>query len=253
MIRTLTCVIVDDEPLAQRLLDTFIRRVPYLSLTASYDNAITALDGIRETKPDIVFLDIHMPEMSGIYFLRTLSANRPHIIMTTAYPQYALEGFEYAAVDYLLKPIAFARFMQAIGKVLDRLPLTPEAITGTENNQSPAPAGTDAVAGDAFFLVKEDKRLVNVSLADILYVEGMRDYVKIHLPERFIITHLTMNRMAEHLPPARFIRINRSFIVQIPAIRAVEGNQVEVRNGARLPIGVNFRESVREALKAWMI
>ncbi len=248
----LHCVIVDDEPLSQSLIEKFIGRVPYLSLQATYDNAIVAMRGVVAHQPDIVFLDINMPEMTGIEFLNSFIGHRPNIIFITAHQEYAFEGFEHDAVDYLLKPVAFDRFMKAIYKVEKRLHFNVES--SEEEKALPASASPPSVEhSHDFFMVKADKKLIRIAVSEIIYVEGMKDYVKIHLADRYIITHITMTRMMDLLPAARFIRINRSFIVQISAIKLIEGNMVETSNGHRLMIGINYRDTVREAIKGWTI
>ncbi len=260
MKKPLICVIVDDEPLAQELIERFIGRLPYLSLAGKFDNAIQALEAIGRIKPDLVFLDINMPEMTGIELLNVLSMGRPSIIITTAYPQYALEGFEYDAVDYLIKPIAFDRFMKAVNKVREKLLIQPEEM---EYNPVPDarkvieiekhPAEKELPNAEKFFMVKEDKKLVKVNIRDIVFVEGMKDYVKIHLFNNFLVTHITMTKISELLPAPRFIRINRSFIVQVSFIKLIEGNTVETSNGKKLAIGINYRDSMKDALQSWII
>lgn len=257
---SLSCVIVDDEPLAQELIERFIGRLPYLTLEGKFDNAIQAIAGIEQIKPDLIFLDINMPEMTGIEFLGVLSAGRPNVIITTAYPQYALEGFEHDVADYLIKPIAFDRFVKAVNKVREKLALRPdqpEPKPALRNwgagDKPPVPTERELTNPEKFFMVKEDKKLVKVNLSDIVFVEGMKDYVKIHLSDHFLVTHITMTKIAELLPPPRFIRINRSFIVQLSFIKLIEGNMVETSNGKKLPIGINYRDTVKEALQGWTI
>lgn len=256
----LTCVIVDDEPLAQELIERFIGRLHFLNLVGKFDNAIRAMEAIERLKPDIVFLDINMPEMTGIELMGVLSTGRPNIIITTAYPQYALEGFEHDAVDYLIKPIAFDRFAKAVNKVREKM-----SVKGKDEEYIPAPdeqqakespqdfARREMLTAQKFFMVKEDKKLVKVNISDIVFVEGMKDYVKIHLPNHFLVTHITMTKISELLPAPQFIRINRSFIVQFSYIKLIEGNLVETSNGKKLSIGINYRDAVKEALQSWMI
>lgn len=210
-----------------------------------YSNAIEALDGVAQLKPDIIFLDINMPEMNGIEFLQSAAHAQASVILTTAYAEYALDGFEHGATDYLLKPVAFNRFMKAIQKVLEKLPAGPAP--------EPELPEKKAAAEDSFFLVKEDKKYVKVNTCDIVYVEGMKDYVKIHLQDRFIVTYITMTKISELLPPPRFLRINRSFIVQFSYIKLFEGNQIETVGGKKLPIGINYRDAIKESMQHWLI
>jgi two-component system, LytTR family, response regulator len=253
MTQQLTCTIVDDEPLAQNLLEKFISKVSFLSLKGKFDNAIEAIDGIAELKPDIIFLDIRMPEMTGIEFLKSFTHHHPYIIMTTAYPQYALEGFEYNALDYLLKPIAFSRFMKAIHKVIERSQLGLELPILKEANASDTISEKLEPIKEKFFMVKTDKKLVKVNVEDIVFVEGMKDYIKIHFDDHFIIVHMTMKKIAELLPSSQFIRINRSFIVRIASIKLLEGNMVETSSGEKLTIGINYRDEVKDIFKTWTI
>ena len=219
-----------------------------------------AKHGISSLQPDIIFLDVNMPEMTGMELVSSFVGKPLNVIFTTAHQQYAVEGFEYDAVDYLLKPVAFDRFMKAVYKVEKRLQFNPEL---TEDESSPGkaapeadsrepPPGTPPSSLDEFFMVKVDKKLVKVTIAEIVYVEGMKDYVKIHLTDHFIITHITMTKMMSLLPEY-FVRINRSFIIQMKLIRHVEGNTVEMANGDRLTVGVNYRNVIRERLSKWTI
>jgi DNA-binding LytR/AlgR family response regulator len=248
---------VDDEPLAQNLLEKFINRLSHLTLAAKFNNAIEAIEGIANEKPDIVFLDIHMPEMTGLEFLALLPDKRPCIVMITAYPEYALEGYEYDVVDYLLKPVSFNRFIKSIQKVQGRLHMAPEAeadarkeLTAPQPEAAPpAPVHKQTMPKEKFFMVKEDKRLVKVNIEDIVYVEGMKDYIKIHLADKFIVTHITMTKVEESLVGFPFMRINRSFIVNVGFIKLIEGNTIETSTGKKLPIGVNYRDYIKETLQ----
>jgi DNA-binding LytR/AlgR family response regulator len=245
--------------LAQELIDRFIGRLNYLSLVGKFDNALQAMDGIRKLKPDITFLDINMPEMTGIELLNVLSAERPGIIITTAYPQYALEGFEHDVVDYLIKPIAFDRFIKAVNRVREKMPVKPEEVEYTlvtndrKGDQQGEVTRRELPNHEKFFMVKEDKKLVKVDISKIVYVEGMKDYVKIHLFDHFLVTHITMAKIAELLSAPQFIRINRSFIVHVSFIKLIEGNTVETTNGRKLSIGSNYRDTMKEVLQSWTI
>ena len=248
-------MIVDDEPLAQNLIEKFIDRVPYLALSATYDNAITATHEINALKPDIVLLDVNMPEMTGIEFLNSLVGERPNIIFITAHQQYAYEGFEQDVADFLLKPVAFGRFMKAIHKVEKRLSFSPEDTSPESASEvliSKDTTSSTTAHADDFFLVKQDKKLIRVAFSEIVYVEGMKDYVKIHLADRFVVTHMTMTGMMDQLPD-QFLRINRSYIIQKALIKHIEGNMITMTNGDRLTIGVNFREPLKDIVKTWTL
>ena len=249
-------MIIDDEPLAQSLIEKFIERVPYLSLLATYDNAIMATHKINILKPDIIFLDVNMPEMTGLEFLKSLVGERPQVIFITAHEHYAYEGFEQDAVDYLLKPVAFGRFMKAIHKVEKRLSFSPDDSLPEPVAEVSAPEAVSSATTsrpDDFFLVKEDKKLTKIAFSEIIYVEGMKDYIKIHVANRFIITHMTMTKIMEQLSSDQFLRINRSFIIRIAFIKQLEGNMITMTNGNRLTIGINYRNLVRETFKKWTL
>lgn len=234
MIRAL---IVDDEPLAQDVLETYISRIPELELVAKCNNALEANEKLKSEKIDLMFLDIQMPQLTGTDFLKTL-ANPPIVIFTTAYPNYALEGFELDALDYLLKPISFERFMKAVNKASEQHELLTQAGTGT-----PAPGNKE----EEFIFVKADKKLVKINFNEVLYIEGLKDYVIIRLEKNRVITLQTMKSLEEKLPASTFKRIHRSYIVNITRIDAIVGNMVEVQEkGAakHLPIGKNYREEL---------
>ncbi len=261
MKKCLNCIIIDDEPLAQELIEKFIKRVSYLSLLEKFDNAVEAIGKISILKPDIVFLDVQMPEMTGVELLQSFGEYHPTVILISAHSQYALDGFEYDAVDYLLKPVAFSRFMKAIHKALVKLNFVPSSeekdiyaekeLVG--NGSLNGRTNEDLSASDKFFMVKADKKLIKINLEDIVYVEGMKDYVKIHFHDRCVITHSTMTKIEGLLPTPDFIRINRSFIVQLSQIKLLEGNMIETRNGKKLMIGVRYRESIKEKFSDWTL
>lgn len=227
-------IIIDDEPLALDVLETYIEKIPELTLVAKCRNAIEANKIIRENGIDLIFLDIQMPQITGIEFLKSLK-NPPMVIFTTAYSNYALEGFELDALDYLLKPISLDRFMKAVNKALEQYRLT-----------HPDEPFSD---GDDFFFVKADKKLVKVRFRDILYIEGLKDYVIIRLEEGRVITLQTMKSLEEKLPSDQFMRIHRSYIVSLEKINALVGNMVELTEKGKpkqLPIGKNYRDELLE-------
>ena len=258
MTPSLRCFIIDDELPAQAVLEKFIQRVPFLELVGQSSNAVDALFAVQEIKPDLIFLDIEMPEMTGLEFLRALSTPRPHIIMVTASPQYAVEGFELNVVDYLLKPVAFDRFLRAINKV-PREVADPVRIPGPVLTSSfaPAPAPERSEASiqlttdgkSEFFMVREDKKLVKVVPGEIVFIEAMKDYLTIHLTGRTIVIHMTLTKMEEMLPAAQFVRVNRSYIVRKGAIKEIDGNLITTVDDKRVPIGVTYRDSVWEVMK----
>jgi len=229
-------IIVDDEPLAQDVLETHIQKVPELNLIRKCSNALEANDALRNNSIDLMFLDIQMPQLTGIDFLRTLR-NPPLVIFTTAYPNYAVEGFELNALDYLLKPISLERFVKATNKAIDQLTLKKGSSTAAE-----APKD-----GADFFFVKADKKLIKVNYADIIYIEGLKDYVIIRMGNSRVITLQTMKSLEGKLPSDQFKRIHRSYIVGVKHIKAIVGNMVEITEKGQakhLPIGKNYREDL---------
>ena len=249
MNNNLSCIIVDDEPLAQNLLCNYIKRVHYLSLKATFYNAIEAAKSIPRVKPDIIFMDVNMPEMTGVDFLQSFTEHRVNTIITTSYPQYAFDGFEYDIIDYLLKPISFSRFLKAINKAIVRT----ENKSSDKSNQSEQ---EDFISSDReeIFWIKADKKFFCVKVKEVLYVEGMKDYVKIYLlNDKNIITHITMTKMIKFLLPFRFIRINRSFIINLDFVELLEGNMLKISNGSRLTIGVTHRDKIKGMIEAKLI
>ncbi len=230
-------IIVDDEPLALDVLETYIGQTPEISLVQRCSNALEANEALSKQEIDLMFLDIQMPQLTGIDFLKTLS-NPPLVIFTTAFANYAIEGFELNAIDYLLKPISLERFIKAVNKAKDQLELQRKD-TGTP------PASED----DAdFIFVKADKKLVKLHYDDILYIEGLKDYVIIRRKDGSrIVTLQTMKSLEDKLPDQYFQRIHRSYIVQINHINALMGNMVEVIEKGQpkhLPVGKNYRDEL---------
>ncbi|MEQ1744582.1 MAG: LytTR family DNA-binding domain-containing protein [Saprospiraceae bacterium] len=229
----LNVLIVDDEPLALDVLETYIEQMPELRLVKRCSNALEANDALKHNEIDLMFLDIQMPQLTGIDFVKTLT-KPPMIVFTTAYANYAIQGFDLNALDYLLKPISLERFMKAVNKAMDQSDLM-SSTTG------------QALESSEFFFVKADKKLVKVNFEDILYIEGLKDYVIIRLKTSRVITLQTMKSLEEKLPQGRFKRIHRSYIVAMDKILAIEGNMVEVQEKDKpklLPIGKNYRDEL---------
>lgn len=234
-------IIVDDEPLAQDVLETYIEKIPELKLVRKCSNAFEANDALKNHDIDLMFLDIQMPQLTGIDFLRSV-ANPPLVIFTTAYANYALEGFELNAIDYLLKPISVDRFMKAVNKAIDQIELQRRDQAGT---------GDTAEAGPDYIFVKADKKLVRVNFDDIVYIEGLKDYVIIRMESARVITLQTMKSLEDKLPQDKFKRIHRSYIVNLERIDAVVGNMVEVTEKGQakhLPVGKNYREELQQII-----
>lgn len=228
-------IIVDDEPLALDVLETYIAQLPELELVARCENALEAREVLKEHNVDLMFLDINMPQLTGIDFLKTLSV-KPNFIFTTAHPYYAVEGFELNAIDYLMKPIPLERFMKAVNKVIDM-----------QVGETSAPEKKK----ENFIFVKADKKLIKVNFDDILYIEGLKDYVIIRQKEGRIITLHTMKSLEAKLPDHIFKRIHRSYIVNIGAIDAIVGNMIELKEKSQvkhIPIGKNYREELLKVI-----
>lgn len=222
------CIIVEDERLAQDVIKSHLRQVDRFELIGVYRNAPEAAEAIANNDVDVMFLDIQLPGMSGLHFLRTLT-DPPLTVLTTAYPEHALESYEYNVVDYLLKPISFDRFLKTVNKIVD----------GKLLNE---PDKEKEVPGDHIF-VKANSKFFKVNFPSIVYIEGMKDYLKIHTTENTLVTHQTMNDIEKILPSKQFLRIHKSYIISLSHIRAIYGNSVEMEN-ATIPIGVNYKDKV---------
>lgn len=242
------CLLLDDEPLARQVLRTYADRLPFLHVTGECANALEAYEFLRQQEVDLIFCDIEMPQISGLDFLKALP-HRPLVILTTAYEQYALAGFELDVVDYLLKPVAFDRFWRALEKVKDRL-------AGQKWKGLPTcpPAPMEAApAAEAFITIKENGNLVKVALAAIHYVEAMKDYVKIFTPERRLVAYLTLKKLEETLPADQFTRAHKSYIVRNAGIQALQGNMLELATGVQVPVGMQYREAVLRVLHQHLV
>lgn len=244
------CLLLDDEPLARQVLRTYAERLPFLQVAGECANALEAYEFLRQQEVDLIFCDIEMPQISGLDFLKALP-HRPLVILTTAYEQYALAGFELDVVDYLLKPVAFDRFWRALEKVKDR-----RAAQQWKGLPPPslAPAKAAPVrAPEAFITIKENGSLVKVTLADIHYVEAMKDYVKIFTPERRLVAYLTLKKLEETLPADQFTRAHKSYIVRNAGIQALQGNMLELATGVQVPVGMQYREAVLRVLHQHLV
>ena len=233
MSQKIKCIIVDDEPLAQQVLETYIQRIGTLELIAKCENAMEAYEVLHHEKIDVMFLDIQMPVITGVEFLRTLQ-NPPAVIFTTAYTDFAMEGYDLNVTDYLLKPFSFERFLNAINKATEQIVLQQQLTH-------------EAEASNDYFFVKEDSKLVKINFQDIDHIECMKDYAKIFTKQRMIVTHHTMKKFEEVLPNSLFLRIHRSYIVSIPAIQSIFGNIVETPKG-KLPVGANYKDELMKVI-----
>lgn len=231
----LRCLVVDDEPLAAELIGAYVGKVPDLHLSGICTNAVDAFGWLQGEPVDLLFLDIQMPRLTGIELLKTLT-RPPLVIMTTAYREFALEGYELDVVDFLLKPIPFDRFLKAVGKALQRKPADYPTVSDEPRADAPA-----------YLYLRVDKEMVKVPLTDILWVESMKDYVKIRTAEQTFVTYLRISYLEEKLPPAQFLRIHRSFLVAVNRISAFSTSAVRI-GATELPIGRNYRNEVLKRL-----
>jgi len=225
----ITCMAIDDEPLALELLTDYIGKVPFLQLVYTNTNAIEALQYLQQNKVDLLFLDIQMPDLTGLQVMKIIQ-NNCRVILTTAYSEYALDGYEHNVIDYLLKPISFDRFYTAAEKAR-AIFIKPADNSVTVNPITPG-----------FIFIKTDSRLVKVNLEDVLLIEGMKDYVAIHTEQDKLITLQSMRSMEESLPPQQFIRVHKSFIIAINKIDSIERNRIFIKQEV-IPIGETYRET----------
>ena len=228
------CIVLDDEALALDLIEDNIRKVPFLELVKKCTGAFDAMEILKLEQVDLIFLDIQMPDLSGIQFLKSLKT-KPLVIFTTAYEKYAIEGFELDVIDYLLKPFSFERFLKAVNKASEFLELKNKSISnGTQD---------EIRSSHDFIFVKADYKLVKIDFTDILFIEGLKDYIKIFTGEKPIITLMSMKLIEERLPAGEFVRVHRSFIVALKKIRFIQRNFIQI--GEReIPISDNYRDQL---------
>lgn len=231
--KTLQCIIADDEPIARQILENYIESIPNLELVASCKNAFEVLEILQDKTIDILFLDINMPKLSGLSLLKTMQ-QKPEVIITTAYPEYAIEGFELAVTDYLLKPFSLERFLQAINKVKQKTLL----------KNKTAPVNKQEAATSIF--VKSDKKIIKLNFDDINHIEAYGNYIKI-FTDQMILTPLTLSDFLDKLPDS-FLRIHKSFIINFNTLKLIDGNQIVLQNETKLPIGKSYRKDVLERI-----
>jgi DNA-binding LytR/AlgR family response regulator len=223
---------IDDEPLAQRILEKYINTISSLELVKKCNDATEAIAWLHENSADLIFLDIKMPQISGIDFLKSLM-HPPQIILTTAYPEYALEGYEYAVVDYLLKPISFERFLKAVNKV--SIPKNVQVKQDINHETSP------------FIFLKEDKISHKVFFEEITYIEAYGNFIKVFTDNRMILVSSTMNNIGKSLPEHLFIRTHKSYFVAIKKIDQIEGNMIIIGKKT-IPIGTSYKKSIEQSV-----
>lgn len=244
----LNCALIDDEPLALNLLESYVQKTPFLNLMGSYSSAIEAMNDLRQQKIDLLFLDIQMPELDGLEFAKMIS-EETRIVFTTAFSQYAVDGYRVNALDYLLKPISYTDFLESAHKALTWF----EMMQRAQNNEaSHTTTGGERVMDSIF--VKSDYKILQVELKDILYIEGLKDYVKIYTEKnlRPILSLCSMKAMEERLPAERFIRVHRSFIVQKNKIRLIDRNRI-VFDNVFIPISDSYKSEWNAFLNEYSI
>jgi DNA-binding LytR/AlgR family response regulator len=229
----ISCIIIDDEPLARRGIREYINDTAFLQLVGEFDTALKAVELINTQAVQLIFLDIQMPRVNGLDFVKSLQ-HPPPVIFTTAYPQHALAGFDLNALDYLVKPIAFDRFFKAVLKAKEYYEVR------LKNK-------AESSAGDGYFFVKADSRLVKINLDDILFIEALQNYVVIQTKDKKYITYLTFKSVEEYLPPETFIKTHKSYIVSVSRIDSIEGNDLRIGQHY-IPISRNEKEEVMEKL-----
>jgi two-component system LytT family response regulator len=232
------CLIVDDEPLALHILEDYMSKIPFLQLIKATTNPIEALTLVQEGNVDLVFLDVQMPELTGIQFLR-IANGKAKVILTTAYPQYALEGYELDVIDYLLKPIAFDRFFKSVQKA--QAILNPPTASGVKPVQAEQPQQPQQSLLSDFIFVKTEHKIQKVYLNDILFIEGLKDYISIFTAAERIITLQNMKKMEDALPAKHFIRVHKSYIVSINKIDSIERSRIFIADKI-IPVGDTYRE-----------
>ena len=229
---TINCIVIDDEYPARILLKEYISQLTHLKLLATFNNPIKALDYLEDQPVDLIFLDIQMPELSGLEFINSVKPG-PMVILTTAYPDYALEGYKLDVIDYLLKPIQFDRFYQSVAKARNLLELKTKAI----NNQELASDEKD------YLVIKADRKIYRVLLEDIYFVQGLREYVTFHTRQGKIISLDSLKRLEKTLPESKFMRVHKSYIINKRKVESLYGNMLVVNN-MNIPFSKNLREKI---------
>ena len=225
----LNCLIIDDEPIARKGLEEYVQEIEFLHCIASCENALKASAYLNEQKIDLIYLDIHMPKVTGIDFLKTLK-NPPLTILTTAFSNYALEGYTLDVIDYLVKPITFERFLKASQKAREFFQLKVSAA----NHHTSQPD---------YFFVRCDRKFEKVFFRDVAYIEGLQNYAVIHVPDRKLITYITLTSLENQLPKDQFLKVHKSYLISVPHIKAIEGDEIILEN-ARIPISRTLRDQV---------
>lgn len=242
------CLVIDDEPPALAILADYISQTPFLTLVGTTTDPIEGLTWVQQGRADLVFLDIQMPRLTGLQFLK-LAGHKARVVLTTAYPEYALDGYENDVVDYLLKPIALERFLKAAHKALALL--SPAAASAPVEPPLPQPASSPlpVAAPDYFFVKGETKnKYLRVAHADVLYVEGLNNYVLLHLPTQRVATYHTLKELVETLPQPPFLRVHKSFIINLDHVRLLDGSTLYVQDKL-IPVSDTYREALYRVVR----
>jgi DNA-binding LytR/AlgR family response regulator len=225
------CIIIDDEPIARKGIEEYISRIDFVTLIGTFEDPMLAYDVLIEEPVDLILLDIEMPGLSGIEFIKSLK-NVPYIIFTTAYSNYALEGYELDVVDYLVKPIAFPRFLKAVNKVKELLSTKQDQVA-----QIPPDSGS--------FFVKENGKFTKICYTEVMFVEAMQNYVAIHLPGKKVISYVTLSMLEKQLPDTMFMKVHKSYIVALDRIVSIEGNMLQIGT-IQLPVSRNVKDQLMQ-------
>lgn len=229
------CIAIDDEPLALKQMADYIQKTPFLELAGQFESALQAIPFLHDNNIDLMFVDINMPDLSGMDFVKSLN-NPPKVIFTTAYSEYAIEGFRVDAIDYLLKPIGYADFLKAAEKAKERF---------TAN----IPENTKVESDEKFLFIKSEYKIVRINLSEIKYIEGMREYVRIHIEsQKPVMTLMSMKKMEEYLPDKNFMRVHRSFIVNLEKITTIERNRIIFDEDVFIPVSDQYKVKFQEFL-----
>ncbi|KAF2328568.1 LytR/AlgR family response regulator transcription factor [Flavobacterium daemonense] len=227
------CVLIDDEPLAIKVLQNYFTNFPDFEVVATFNNSLEALDFINSTPVDAVFLDINMPMMTG-FELISLIENKTKVIITTAFREFAAESYDLDVLDYLVKPIPLPRFIKCINKITTEFNL--------KNNIK-----VEAIKGDSHIFIKVDKKMMKINIEEILFIEGMKEYIKVVTPDKTYITHKSLTSLSEELPTDRFLRIHKSYVIALNKVKSIEGNRIQIQSYT-IPIGRNYSKDVKNKI-----
>ena len=231
------CLVIDDEHLAREYIKNYIRKIPELELLGDFNSPLKATELIKKGEVDLLFIDIQMPDITGVDFIRSLTY-KPEVIFTTAYQEYALEGFNLSVIDYLLKPFSFERFFQAVNKVIDKFKNKTAIGEITANSKKP-----HTTYNETYLAIHADRKIYKINISNLKYIEGQKAYVTFHTEKKKITALASLKDLEESLPEQNFIRIHKSYIVAIKEILSLEGNMIEISD-IKLPVGKSYKEKV---------